>query len=204
MRYVVAVAGAAGAGKSSLVGALLGVLEDASAVHIDSYQRITERPVRELVQWMARGADFDEFAIPLLGEHLGRLKAGEAVVDPATRQEIAPRKYILFETHFGRLHRDSGRHVDLLLWIEAPPDVTLARNLLDQLAPLLQGHKADPSWESVAALQRYLQSYLQDVRRLRALQRERIRAEADVILDGGGDFEAMLEQARREIRARLP
>jgi uridine kinase len=204
MRHVVAVAGVAGAGKSSLVEALLGRLEDASAIHVDSYQRVTERPVAQLVQWMARGADFDEFAIPLIGEHLGRLKAGEAVVEPATRREIRPGRYILFETHFGRLHRDSGRHVDLLVWIDTPLDVALARNIADLVAPLLRGHKADPSWESVAALQRYLSSYLADVRRLRLLQRERMLADADVVLDGANPFDALVEEARREIRARLP
>jgi uridine kinase len=194
MRYVIAVAGPAGGGKSSLVGALLGALRDATAIYVDSYQRITEQPIREIVRWMERGADFDEFSIPLLSDHLAALKRGQPVVDPRTRREIAPAKYILFETHFGRAHRDTGKHVDLLLWIDTPLDIALARNVSDLLA----------SGESPAGLQRYLRSYLEDVRRLRLMQRERICADADVALDGAAGFEAVLEQARRAILDRLP
>lgn len=194
MRYVIAVAGPAGGGKSSLVGALVATMQDATAIHVDSYQRITNRPIREIVQWMERGADFDEFSIPLLGEHLEKLKRGMPVVDPENQREIAPAKYILFETHFGRAHRDTGRHVDLLLWIDTPLDIALARNVMDLVA----------SRESAEGIQRYLGRYLEDVRRLRLMQRDRICADADVILDGGVGFDAVLERARREIRARLP
>jgi uridine kinase len=194
MRYVIAVAGPAGGGKSSLVGALLGTLRDATAIHVDSYQRITDRPVREIARWMERGADFDEFSIPLLSDHLAALKRGQPVVDPQTGREIAPAKYILFETHFGRAHRDTGKHVDLLLWIDTPLDVALARNVIDLIA----------ARESFAGLQRYLGSYLEDVRRLRLMQRERICADAEVVLDGAAPFEAMLGEAQRAILDRLP
>lgn len=194
MRHVIAVAGPAGGGKSSLVGALLETLRDATAIYVDSYQRITEQPIREIVRWMERGADFNEFSIPLLSDHLGALKRGLPVVDPQTGREIAPRKYILFETHFGRAHRDTGKHVDLLLWIDTPLDVALARNVLDLIA----------ARESPNGLQRYLVSYLEDVRRLRLMQRERVCAEADVVLDGAAGPEAILEQARRAILERLP
>jgi uridine kinase len=194
MRHVIAVAGPAGGGKSSLVGALVRTLEDATAIHVDSYQQITQRPIREIVQWMQRGADFDEFSIPLLAEHLEQLKRGVPVVDPQTRREIAPAKHILFETHFGRAHRDTGRHVDLLLWIDTPLDIALARNLIDLVG----------SRESAEGLQRYLATYLEDVRGLRLMQRDRICADADVILDGAAPFDDMLARARREIKARFP
>ena len=204
MSHTIAVCGTAGAGKSTLVGALEKALPDATAIHIDSYQRISEQPVRKIVEWMERGADFDEFSIPLIGEHLAQLRRGVAVRDPRSGRELRPAKYILFETHFGRAHRDSGRHVDLLLWIDTPLDVALARNVLDLIAPLIERHKLDVPWENIAALQRYLAGYLADVRRLRLAQRELICAEADVILDGAAPFEELLARARAAILERFP
>lgn len=204
MRHTIAVCGAAGAGKSTLVGALEKVLPDASAIHIDSYQRVTEQPVRAIVEWMERGADFDEFSIPLVGEHLAQLKRGIAVREPQSGRELRPAKYILFETHFGRAHRESGRHIDLLIWIDTPLDIALARNVRDMIAPHVERQRLDVPWESIAALQRYLARYLADVRRLRLAQRELICAQADVILDGSAPFDELLARARSAILERFP
>jgi len=204
VRYVVAVSGPAGGGKSTLVRALAGAMPDTATIGVDSYQRVTERPVREIVQWMERGADFDEFEIPRLAGDLEKLKRGAAVTDPKTGREIAPRKYILFETHFGRAHRDTGRFIDLLIWIDTPLDVALARNVLDYLAPLREAPEAFPLRENLAGIQRYLERYVDDVRRLRLLQGETVGAGADLVLDGAARLDSMVERARREIERRLP
>lgn len=204
MGYVVAVAAPAGGGKSTLVRALAEAMADTAVLHIDSYQKITEQPVREIVRWMERGADFDEFEIPQLAGHLEKLKQGLTVADPKTGREIAPRKYILFETHFGRAHRDSGRFIDFLIWLDTPLDVALARNLMDLIAPQLQVREPAELRQRVAGVQRYLASYLEDVRRLRLLQRERVAAGAELVLDGAGPLDAVVERARLEILRRLP
>jgi len=203
-RYVVGVAGAAGAGKTSLVRALVRELADAAAIHVDSYQRITREPIRKIVQWMERGADFDEFQIPLLPDHLEELKRGRRVLDPVSNLEIPPRKYILFETHFGRAHRATGRHIDLLLWIDTPHDIALARNVMDFLRPLLQQSGAEPPGDRIAWIYNYLESYVADVRRLVLLQQQKVRAGADVTIDGSADPASILRLARAEILKRLP
>ena len=188
---MVGVAGPAGGGKSTLVNALAAAMPDAAVIHIDSYQKITEQPIGEIVRWAERGADFDELEIPQLADDLARLKQG-------------PAKVVLFETHFGRAHRDSGRFIDLLVWLDTPLDVALARNVMDQVAPLLQVREAAPLRERLGSVQRSLASYLQDVRRLRLLQRERVAADADLVIDGAGQLDAMVERARLEILRRLP
>src|SRR5688572_28252344 len=179
-------------------------MPDAAAIHIDSYQQITRQPLRKIVQWMERGANFDEFAIPLLPEHLEELKQGRRVVDPVGLHEIAPRKYILFETHFGRAHRATGKPIDLLLWIDTPHDVALARNVMDLLRPALDKSNAEPPEDRIRRIYNYLETYLADVRRLLLLQQETVRAGADVILDGGGDRASLVRVAREEILKRLP
>jgi uridine kinase len=204
MPYVVAIAGPAGGGKSSLLRQLVAALGDATAIQMDSYQRFTREPIREIVQWMQRGADFNEFAIASLAEHLEALKRGAPVLDPLTRLEIPARKYILFETHFGRAHRHTGQLIDLLIWIDAPLDIALARNVKDLVAAVLRGCDAGVPRERVAGIQEFLESYLEDVRRLRLMQREKVAAGADVTLDGSRGLDAMTQHALAQIRARLP
>lgn len=202
MACVIGVAGAAGAGKTSLARGLVGALADAVAIHMDDYQRITRQPTRKIMQWMERGADFDEFSIPLLGDHLDKLKRGESVIDPVTMREIPSRRYVVFETHFGRRHRATGRHIDLLVWIDTPLDVALARNLKDLVRPLLTQPNPEPGRELLVRLHDYLESYLGDVRRLVLLQKETVGADADVTVDGSEDLSRVVDRTCHEILAR--
>ena len=203
MSHVVGVAGVAGSGKSTLVRGLVKALGNAASIHIDDYQRITREPIRKIVQWMERGAEFDEFKIPLLSDHLERLKRGERIVDPLTMREILPQKYIVFETLFGRAHRDTGRHVDFLVWVDTPLDVALARNLRDLTRSVMNDPGLASSDDKFVRVHNYVQHYLDEVRPLVLMQQSRVSALADISVDGGADPETVVENARREIVARL-
>mgnify|MGYP001557750986 FL=1 len=204
MPYVVGIAGAAGAGKSTLVREALGMLPDASAIHVDDYQRITLEPVERLSHWLQDGADFDALDIPVLGDHLARLKRGESVTEPVRLKRIEARKYILFETHFGRAHRETGAHIDLLVWLDTPFDVALARNVRSLLAPMLPGGGVTPGPERIAALSKYLAKYLDAVRPLLEAQISMVSRDADIRLDGALDANETAVQLRDAILARLP
>jgi len=184
MTRIIGIAGLAGAGKSTLIKNLLDILPDSSALFIDDYQRITREPVAAIIDWMERGGDFNEFVIPVAGEHLARLKSGETVLNPITLVPVLPKQILLFETHFGRAHEDTGRHIDMMLWLDTPPEVALARNLLALLEPMAPGGSIQPTQERIGATRRYLSSYLSDVRRLTAFQRARLLPDADRVLDG--------------------
>jgi len=201
MRYVVAVAGPTGAGKSSLVQGLVAQLGDACALHMDHYERMTREPIGDVARWAERGADFDELEVPLLGEHLRALKAGEPVVEPAGRTTIAPRKYIVFETQFGRAHQATGSLIDLLIWIDVPLELALARKLKAFCAEALRGERAPR--ERLEWLDGYLASYLALVRRLLLVQAARVRPQADLVVDGSGELEPMVALAREQVQQRL-
>ncbi len=193
-RYVVAVAGPTGSGKTALVKGLVARLGDASALHMDDYERMTREPIGDVQRWAERGADFDELAVPLLGEHLRQLKSGQPVRD------VAPRKYIVFETQFGRAHAQTGGLIDLLIWIDVPLELALARKLKAFAADALRD--ANPR-DRLAWLDAYLGNYLVLVRRLLVMQAERVRPQADLMLDGSGALEPMVARAQEYALERL-
>jgi uridine kinase len=200
---IAAIASGVGGGKSTLVASLAAELGDAaSTVHFDHYERVTEQPVEAVRRWMAAGADPDALTIPGLAEDLEALKSGRMVTDPLTRAHVPARRVVLFETQFGRRHAASGRHIDLLIWIDTPLDVALARKLR-QLAGAAAAQGAREAAAFAAWLPAYLDNYLGLVEKLLRSQRETVRPQADLILDGRKDPARLRLEAAQAIRDRL-
>ncbi|MGA7984417.1 MAG: hypothetical protein WCA01_04480 [Burkholderiales bacterium] len=203
MRHVVAVCGPIGGGKTSVVRGLVRLLGDAVAIHMDSYERMTSAQIDDVARWAERGADVEQLPVPLLAEHLRALRRGETVADPARGAPIAPRKYIVLETQFGRQHQSTGEQIDLLIWIDTPLDLALARKLKAFTDDALR-ERAEAGRERLAWLDGYLANYLALVRRLMLLQAARVRPQADIVLDGSGELEAIVREARLQVLRSLP
>lgn len=204
MRYVIAVAAGIGAGKTSLVKAIADRLTDATTFHYDSYEKATEMPVQAMVRWMRDGADADSLLIPNLAEDLEKLKRGETVVDPSTNREIRPGKYIIFEMPLGKEHRKTAAHIDLLIWVETPLDVALARKIKEFTSTFLTGHERKDHRAFIVWLDRYLDHYLEFTRQILKIQKERVSPTADIILDGQCDLETLAQRATEAILLRIP
>lgn len=204
MAFVVAVAGAPGSGKSALVDGLARALPGASAIHMDGYDNMTRLPIEAVARWFREGADIDAFDFPQLQEDLRHLKAGEPAREPLSGRAIAPGRYLLFETQFGRAHRATGAFIDLLIWVDTPLDVALARSVRALVARFQGESDAAQLPARLRWLQAYLDNYLGTVRELLAMQRERVAALAEVILDGRGSAAELVAMARAEILRRLP
>jgi uridine kinase len=201
--HIVAVAGPVGGGKSTLVEGLAGRLTDASVIRFDHYERVTEQPIENIRRWMESGADLDELVIAGLPEDLRALKQGYSVVDPLTQAPIPARKYVLFECQFGRQHKATGQHIDFLIWIDTPLDVALARKVRAFSGELRQARERKEIDGFAPWLHAYLDNYLEVVGGLLRMQRETVGANADLVIDGSGTADAVLNRAEREIRARL-
>lgn len=197
MSYVVSVSAPVGGGKTTLVQGLARSLGDATAIHFDNYETLSEHPPDDIRRWMRDGAGIDEFVIDELPEHLTLLKSGTPVTDP-TGVFIEPAEHVIFETPFARQHRATGALIDLAIWIDTPLDIALARNLGElERQP---GMRRDlTGW-----LGPYLDSYLDFVRDLLIMQQEVVGAAADLVLDGLVKPQAIVDRATREVRARLP
>jgi uridine kinase len=202
--YVIAVAGHPGAGKTSLVKGLCASLDNACALYMDSYENMTRMPVEALARWIGNGADINAFDFPHLQADLQRLKRGEPIVDPASREAVLPGKYVLFETQFGRAHRATGAAVDFAVWIDTPLDVALARNL-KAIASRALGREAPHELPGrLRWIEGYLENYLTTVRPLMAMQKAQVSAGADLVVNGEDALPELVRAARDEILRRLP
>jgi uridine kinase len=199
MNRVIAVAGAVGAGKSTLVRALAARLADSTSIQFDHFERMTERPIEDVRLWIQEGADVDKLPVPGLAEALDALKLGRAVVDPLTGAEIPAAKHILLETQFGRRHKATGRHIDFLIWIDTPLDIALARKVRQFVNDLDPGDLAGAA-SFARWLADYLENYVEVVGGLLRMQRETVAAQADLVVDGASGPD---EQARVVERAIL-
>jgi hypothetical protein len=88
---VIAIAGISGAGKSTVIGKLIELLDDATVISFDDYTTPETYPMlddttatyfgyppaetpRDHEAWFKRGADLNEIVSPQLAEHLHALK----------------------------------------------------------------------------------------------------------------------------------
>ena len=194
MNLVIAIAGPPGSGKSTLVTELAERLDQACIISCDDYQMITDRPIEEITEWASNGGNYNEFVIPQLSEDLERLKNGETITDRSGNGEVSPAPYILFETLFGREHQESARFIDLLVWIDVPMDLALARKVKSFTGMFLSEAYIGQCAENMTWLDNYLTSYMSETRQLLVMQRERIAASADVIVNGQDDVDSVVNQ----------
>jgi uridine kinase len=204
MVYVIAVAGPIGGGKTSLVKALAHALNNAAILFYDNYEQSSKGSVDEMIRWMRDGADISNLDITRLVADLSKLKCGQTVTDPLTLAEIAPAKFIILEMPLGREHKSAAPYIDLLIWIDTPPDIALARKVKEFTGHFLTQRRGVDDRDFVAWLHQYLENYLRAIGDLLQIQKERVGRHADIILDGRRDFETMVGQAVREILKRIP
>jgi uridine kinase len=178
-RLVIGVASGVGGGKTTLARALAQSLGEHSMLAFDHFEQITALPPADIQAWLLAGAEPDHWHVPGLEDALVRLRAGETVSDPLTGERISARRYVIHEAPFGRWAARCGQYIDMLVWIDTPLDIALAR----KLRQLLGGFPGSPDslqpW-----LAGYLTNYLDFVEALLRVQREKVRPAADIVVDG--------------------
>jgi uridine kinase len=187
---VIAVAAPPGGGKTTLVRRLSARLGGAPTLHYDDYEQITRRSPAEVEAWLDRGAPADEVPLPNFAQALIDLKQGSA-------------RHVILDFLLARAHAPTARHIDLLIWIETPLDIALARTLREQVA---LARKAPPAGAAhfIHWLAGYLDSYTRVMYRGYELQRATVRPLADIVLDGALPPDRLAELATVEVLRRFP
>ena len=150
-----------------------------------------------------KGGDFDAFAVPQLRGDLERLKNSETIVDPRTKVEIHSRAYILFDMPLGRAYTPTAELIDFLIWIDVPLDIALARKIREFTLHALGRNSGEAQRNFTGWLNGFLGNYLAVVHDVLTMQRTKISADADLIVDGRKSPEEQAATAVEAIAGKL-
>jgi len=125
---IIGISGMSGAGKTTLVKALSDSI-NAAAVYWDDFDPISKNP-EALVEWYHRGKNYAEFDYEGLSEVLNKLKSGSMIQHPVSNIDLASTPLIIFDAPMGRLHQQTGKHIDIEIYMDTPADIALARRLI--------------------------------------------------------------------------
>ncbi len=192
-RKVIAVAAPIGGGKSALVTALASALHDAATLRFDDYENATRQSVEELAKWLADGADFNQLQAPGLTDDLALLRKGDALIDRNSAVVAAGTQDLIFEMPLGRAWSATADDIDVLIWVDVPLDIALARRIRDISADMLRQDAASAK-RGLAWLNDYLGHYIETIHKVLEAQRRVVRVQADLIVDGTQPITVLVQQ----------
>ena len=140
------------------------------------------------MDWFYSSKDYNDWVYPKLVNTLKRLKKGETIICPATRRELSPTKYILFDAPLGYCHQETGNYIDFLICLDNPLDIALARRFI-------RDYRNNPEPQKMF---QELQEYLSKSRPLFILSAK--EKASDLIIDGN----LTLEEQEKQVLNALP
>lgn len=199
-RPVVCLCGALAGGKTTLIRRLSTALDDASILLFDEYDAFGEWP-ENLASWLEEGCDPSRVRVPRLCQDLAALVDGRTVEDPSDGHTVSPSHVVLVEDPFGRTRPDIRSLYDLVLYIDLPADLSVARLVRRALGLGLDA--ADDAFDALerdelVARCRTAQGWLANYAVLRDMYTvlaEPVRTTADAILDGRKPPEELVAEA---------
>ena len=194
---VIGISAVGGGGKTAVALRLVDVLVNAVALHFDDYDDTNVHP-EDRQRWFADGADYDAYETPVFTRHLQTLKDRQSICYPIGGTIVEPARYVVADAPLGRAHSDSGRFIDLMVFIDTPLDIAMARRIVRNIERGLQS-TAD---EALQIVKGDLSGYEDRARRIYLHFQEKLRAGSDLIVDGTLSIDLIVERIRSEMELR--
>lgn len=128
MAKIIGISGISGAGTTTITEAL-GAKLNVTTVHWDDFDNISQSP-QDYLEWFHQSKNYDDWHYPALENVLHELKRGHEVIHPALERILLPTPIVIFDGSLGRLHKATGRYIDLAIHLDTSMDVALARRLI--------------------------------------------------------------------------
>ena len=193
---VIGISAVGGGGKTVVTTRLAQVLGDSVALHFDDYDESNVHP-DDLQRWFAQGACYDAYETPVFTRHLKTLKAGRSICHPVGGTTVGPARYVVADAPLGRAHSDSGRFIDLMVFIDAPLDVAMARRMLRDIERAAQS----TAGEALRHVKDELSGYEARARAIYEHFQARMREASDLIVDGTLSIDLIVERIRAEVKS---
>jgi hypothetical protein len=190
--FVVGLSGVPGSGKTTLTQLLARQSPQHRVVYYDQFQTITNMTHDQVRAWFSRGGDPNEFPLTELVAELTR----RTQIEPGAQLQPV----VLFETPIGRLHRATGAFIDFLIWVDTPLDVALARATLAFLGLAENNRSPNAASDFLKWQTQYMINYPL-IRPMYVAQRERIMANAELVLDGNKPVADSADAVRKALAA---
>jgi cytidylate kinase len=173
--FVLGLAGPPGAGKTTVASQLQRGHPGTRVISFDKYQSLTRLSQAQIRDWFENGADINVVDHSAIIADLRR---------EATREHSRTRRpLLLFETPFGRFHRETGAFIDFLVWIDTPLDLALSRVVLSRNKNAQRENSPQTIGDFIAWQIQYMTFY-PTLRIMYLAQRQKVAPEADLSVDG--------------------
>ncbi len=174
--FVIGISSVSGGGKTATAKNVAVFLSDAVTLCFDDYDNSNLHP-ENLQEWFQQGGDYNAWKTPTLTRDLQTLKSGNPITSVLDGSPISPARFIIFDAPLGRAHRDTGRFIDFMVFIDTPLDLALARRILRNLA------NEDPE-ETSKKLGDNLRAYVNEARPIFLHFIDQMKQTSELILDG--------------------
>ena len=191
--FVLGLTGPPGSGKTTLGRLLQQRHAGARILSFDQYQPMTRLLQTQIEAWFAGGADPSTFDHGAIVSALRR--------ETVSRHGLTQRPLLLFETPFGRLHRETAAFIDFLVWIDTPLDIALARAVL-AFTRTAQREQTPAAARDFIDWQIQYMNFYPALHTMYLAQRQRVAPGADLSIDGTGPSEASAEIIDRALASR--
>lgn len=197
LNYVIGVSGNICSGKTSLIKSLTNKIDNSVSILWDDYDHLVKLNFDDPKEWVENDCDFNKWKTPQFVKDLESLKKGQPIKLPTTLQLIKPAKIIFVEDPTGRTREAIGKFIDYLIYIDLPPELSIARFYKRELE---NNQKWDSNKDLVQFLKNYTQRYLEWSRYAFVILERKIKDDADLILDGMKPISTLAEEVIQKLK----
>ncbi len=197
--FVLGISAISGGGKTVLVKHLAERLDESVVLSFDEYDEAGHVTHPESFRrWLRDGADQNAWQAPRLAADLAQLKSGNPIASPVDRSPILPAQFVIFDAPLGRAHRSTGQHIDLMVYIDTPLDVAMARRILRDFC----GDGSSLSVQQSEELRRSLEDYLEFSRAAYLMMDRHVKPSCDLVVDGLLSLDELANQLIEALKKR--
>jgi len=203
---VICFSGSIASGKSSLIEKIEGLLGETAVIKFDDYGQFNKYP-EDFPKRIKEGADATLIKNQRMLDDIHNLIVGESVVNPLTDEKIPSANFILVEDPFGPLRDEFAQLYDFLVFIEIPPDISLAR-LIKRIINEATSNGEEDAQANIAQedfkklinqISSFLNIYLEFQRDLFLIICSKVKPHSDLLLDGQNSLDVLANKVVMKI-----